>query len=245
VDLYQGCSSQRFEAHPIEQYSRKQTSVSLTLSYYELYPRTDHFFDRSTSSRDTQEVPYDAGLEVLRIIATYQSRASLLQDFAWYEAQHRLDKSNEEAGGGSVTGDSAIPPRQAHYARNDRNQPQQPPSNSGTPPPPPPSSSNTNQQQSQNYIAHERQHSQNSQAYPQFIPPTPPYAQLPSHGFSPSPPPHPHQAQQNQQRQPFRSFWSRGGNGNSPQQYPNGGPQNQQQNYSMNNGQYDGSGLAF
>ncbi|GAA5829877.1 hypothetical protein JCM5353_006100 [Sporobolomyces roseus] len=197
-----------------------------------------------TSSRDTQEVPYDAGLEVLRIIATYQSRASLLQDFAWYEAQHRLDKSNEEAGA-SVVGDSTVPPRQAHYARNDRNQPQQPPSNSGTPPPPAPSSSN---QQSQTYNPHERQHSQNSQAYPQFVPPTPPYSQLPSHGFSPSPPPlHPHQSQQQPgQRQPFRSFWSRGGNGNSPQQFPNGGPQNQnQQQYSMNNGQFDGSGLAF
>jgi len=170
-----------------------------------------------------------------------------LQDFAWYEAQHRLDKSNEEAGA-SVVGDSTVPPRQAHYARNDRNQPQQPPSNSGTPPPPPPSASNSNQQQSQNYMPHERQHSQNSQAYPQFVPPTPPYSQLPSHGFSPSPPPpHPHQSQQQPgQRQPFRSFWSRGGNANSPQQFPNGGPQNQnQQQYSMNNGQYDGSGLAF
>ncbi|ORY55336.1 YT521-B-like domain-domain-containing protein, partial [Leucosporidium creatinivorum] len=33
-----------------------------------------------TSSRDTQEVPYEAGLEVLRILSSYQSRTSLLQD---------------------------------------------------------------------------------------------------------------------------------------------------------------------
>ncbi|KAH8930068.1 YTH-domain-containing protein [Atractiella rhizophila] len=34
-----------------------------------------------TSSRDTQEVLYDAGLEVLRIIATYHSNTSLVQDY--------------------------------------------------------------------------------------------------------------------------------------------------------------------
>lgn len=38
---------------------------------------------RSTSSRDTQEVPYEQGCEVLRILSSYQSRTSLLQDFAW------------------------------------------------------------------------------------------------------------------------------------------------------------------
>lgn len=39
-----------------------------------------------TSSRDTQEVPYEAGCEVLRILATHSSRSTLLQslvgDFA-------------------------------------------------------------------------------------------------------------------------------------------------------------------
>lgn len=40
-----------------------------------------------TSSRDTQEVPYDAGCEVLRILSSFQSRTSLLQDFAWYETR--------------------------------------------------------------------------------------------------------------------------------------------------------------
>jgi hypothetical protein len=49
-----------------------------------------------TSSRDTQEVPYDAGLEVLRVLATYQSRTSLLQDFAWYEARNKIEGQQEE-----------------------------------------------------------------------------------------------------------------------------------------------------
>ncbi|GAA5920186.1 hypothetical protein JCM1841_006636 [Sporobolomyces salmonicolor] len=81
-----------------------------------------------TSSRDTQEVPYEAGLEVLRIIATYQSRTSLLQDFAWYDAQHRH-------GGGPEGGkdDETKPPHQPHYAP--RNQQQAPTSYSPSPPP--------------------------------------------------------------------------------------------------------------
>jgi hypothetical protein len=52
-----------------------------------------------TSSRDTQEVPYDAGLEVLRILSSYQSRTSLLQDLPWYEAklsQGGADKEDDE-----------------------------------------------------------------------------------------------------------------------------------------------------
>ncbi|GAA6001080.1 hypothetical protein JCM10207_007403 [Rhodosporidiobolus poonsookiae] len=53
-----------------------------------------------TSSRDTQEVPYDAGLEVLRIIASYQSRTSLLQDYAWYEASSRLQQAQQAAAAG-------------------------------------------------------------------------------------------------------------------------------------------------
>ncbi|KAK4053113.1 hypothetical protein OIV83_001848 [Microbotryomycetes sp. JL201] len=59
-----------------------------------------------TSSRDTQEVPYDAGLEVLRILATYQSRTSLLQDYAWYEARQAS---------GAV--DDPSEKRQPHYTR--------------------------------------------------------------------------------------------------------------------------------
>ncbi|KAI5479570.1 high-glucose-regulated protein 8 [Pseudohyphozyma bogoriensis] len=60
----------------------------------------------STSSRDTQEVPYAAGLEVLKIISTFQSRTSLLQDFHWYEAR-------TEAGPEGATAPPTHPP---HYA---------------------------------------------------------------------------------------------------------------------------------
>lgn len=40
-----------------------------------------------TNSRDTQELHYDAGCEVLQIFLDHQalSKTSLLQDFAYYE----------------------------------------------------------------------------------------------------------------------------------------------------------------
>ena len=40
-----------------------------------------------TNSRDTQELHYEAGCEVLQIFLDYQtkSKTSLLQDFAYYE----------------------------------------------------------------------------------------------------------------------------------------------------------------
>lgn len=72
-----------------------------------------------TSSRDTQEVPYEAGLEVLRIIANYQNRTSLLQDYAWYEAQFRRNQEHAPAGAGvdaQVQPGEPIPPQPApHY----------------------------------------------------------------------------------------------------------------------------------
>ncbi|KAI9507363.1 YTH-domain-containing protein [Russula earlei] len=40
-----------------------------------------------TNSRDTQELPPDAGQEMLRIFHTHPARTSLLQDFAFYELQ--------------------------------------------------------------------------------------------------------------------------------------------------------------
>lgn len=54
-----------------------------------------------TSSRDTQEVPYEAGLEVLRILSSYQSRTSLLQDLPWYEA--KLSQAGAEKEDGEET----------------------------------------------------------------------------------------------------------------------------------------------
>ncbi|GAA5915657.1 hypothetical protein JCM8208_005908 [Rhodotorula glutinis] len=71
-----------------------------------------------TSSRDTQEVPYDAGLEVLRIIAGYQSRTSLLQDYAWYEAQFRRQQAAGVDGDGAAAAVAQVPIQQIppHYA---------------------------------------------------------------------------------------------------------------------------------
>jgi hypothetical protein len=42
-----------------------------------------------TNSRDTQELPPDAGQEMLRIFHTHPARTSLLQDFAFYEVLSR------------------------------------------------------------------------------------------------------------------------------------------------------------
>ncbi|GAA5941865.1 mRNA-binding phosphate metabolism regulator [Sporobolomyces koalae] len=190
-----------------------------------------------TSSRDTQEVPYDAGLEVLRIIATYQSRASLLQDFAWYEAQHRHDKSSDDAG---TTTDAVVPPRQAHYARNDRNQQNHATSSSSTPA----SVQNSNGVAAATSATSSGYASQAPpQAYPQFVPPTPPYQQHPARGFSPSPQQQ-QQQQQQQQRQPFRSFWQRG---NASQPPPSGHrpPSAGSGSSHSQRGPYDGQGVAF
>lgn len=52
-----------------------------------------------TNSRDTQELEYDAGCEVLQIFLDWQHKAktSLLQDFAYYE---RMSANREGEGGG-------------------------------------------------------------------------------------------------------------------------------------------------
>ncbi|BGP22954.1 high-glucose-regulated protein 8 [Rhodotorula toruloides] len=78
-----------------------------------------------TSSRDTQEVPYDAGLEVLRIIASYSSRTSLLQDYAWYEAQFRRNQQVAGEGQGVSAGDANSPQPPPHYALSSSPQPPQ------------------------------------------------------------------------------------------------------------------------
>lgn len=47
-----------------------------------------------TNSRDTQELHYEAGCEVLQIFLDHQtkSKTSLLQDFAYYEVSHHTRK---------------------------------------------------------------------------------------------------------------------------------------------------------
>ncbi|OXB35952.1 YTH domain family 2 [Cryptococcus neoformans] len=55
-----------------------------------------------TNSRDTQELPYEAGVEVLRIFLDHQtkSKTSLLQDFAYYEqlSVNRQSQSSPQNG---------------------------------------------------------------------------------------------------------------------------------------------------
>ncbi|KAG9047755.1 hypothetical protein FS837_001596 [Tulasnella sp. UAMH 9824] len=54
-----------------------------------------------TNSRDTQELPPEAGQEMLRIFLTHTSRTSLLQDFAFYELQslQKTLTTNQPMGG--------------------------------------------------------------------------------------------------------------------------------------------------
>ncbi|KAN0061790.1 hypothetical protein ACQY0O_005783 [Thecaphora frezii] len=58
-----------------------------------------------TQSRDTQELTADAGREVLRIMAEYQAKTSLLQDFNFYEVQ-----SQQQAALKSQQGQQPQPP---------------------------------------------------------------------------------------------------------------------------------------
>ncbi|CAA0829439.1 evolutionarily conserved C-terminal region 7 [Striga hermonthica] len=43
-----------------------------------------------TNSRDTQEIPYKKGLDMLRIYKSHKSRTSLLDDFMYYENRQRI-----------------------------------------------------------------------------------------------------------------------------------------------------------
>lgn len=60
-----------------------------------------------TQSRDTQELTPEAGREVLRIMAEYGAKTSLLQDFNFYEMQGRPGGS--AAGGGQQQGQQGMP----------------------------------------------------------------------------------------------------------------------------------------
>jgi hypothetical protein len=51
-----------------------------------------------TQSRDTQELPTDGGKEVLRIMAEYQSKTTLLQDWLFYEQQALQQQQRKENG---------------------------------------------------------------------------------------------------------------------------------------------------
>ncbi|KAK0550086.1 hypothetical protein OC846_003795 [Tilletia horrida] len=63
-----------------------------------------------TQSRDTQELPREAGEEVLRIMAEYQARTSLLQDMSFYEMQdQRILPLPAHAGAGGAGGSGMAP----------------------------------------------------------------------------------------------------------------------------------------
>ncbi|CAH7686696.1 YT521-B-like domain-domain-containing protein [Phakopsora pachyrhizi] len=60
-----------------------------------------------TSSRDTQEVPYEKGVQILQIMSSFQSRTSLLQDYAWYE-HNESHKVNQQDNGQFINLSTAI-----------------------------------------------------------------------------------------------------------------------------------------
>ncbi|KAH9966818.1 YT521-B-like domain-containing protein [Russula dissimulans] len=62
-----------------------------------------------TNSRDTQELPPDAGQEMLRIFHSHPARTSLLQDFAFYELQS-LQRMQAQAQAAAATVGTQNPP---------------------------------------------------------------------------------------------------------------------------------------
>lgn len=64
-----------------------------------------------TQSRDTQELTPEAGREVLRIMAEYSAKTSLLQDFNFYEMQARTGGGQLAQQGSAAVGMGGLPPR--------------------------------------------------------------------------------------------------------------------------------------
>lgn len=50
-----------------------------------------------THSRDTQEVPYNQGVQVLRIIHSYRHETSIFDDFQHYENLQKLEDNKKSA----------------------------------------------------------------------------------------------------------------------------------------------------
>ncbi|KAG9044502.1 hypothetical protein FS837_008052 [Tulasnella sp. UAMH 9824] len=69
-----------------------------------------------TNSRDTQELPPEAGQEMLRIFLTHPSRTSILQDFAYYENLANNRPMGYQQAGTAPQQDYPMPARQAHSA---------------------------------------------------------------------------------------------------------------------------------
>lgn len=64
-----------------------------------------------TSSRDTQEVPYDQGCQILMIFSTFNAKTTLLQDLAYYERQM------QQQSGSRSQGHSPQPHSTSHFAQ--------------------------------------------------------------------------------------------------------------------------------
>ncbi|KAJ7578413.1 YT521-B-like domain-containing protein [Mycena floridula] len=80
-----------------------------------------------TNSRDTQELPLDAGQEMLRIFFTHPARTSLLQDFAFYELQamQKLQQSGSSSPISNSSGSMNSPPLHSVPAPQQQQQQQQ------------------------------------------------------------------------------------------------------------------------
>ncbi|CAD6907824.1 unnamed protein product [Tilletia laevis] len=95
-----------------------------------------------TQSRDTQELPREAGEEVLRILAEYQARTSLLQDMSFYEMQDKRHVYQPSAGnlGAPIPGSllpstvGHVPSQQQQHQQSQHQQQQQHPSQAQVPP---------------------------------------------------------------------------------------------------------------
>ncbi|EPQ28660.1 uncharacterized protein PFL1_03963 [Pseudozyma flocculosa PF-1] len=92
-----------------------------------------------TQSRDTQELTPDAGREVLRIMADYQAKTSLLQDFDFYEVQSQQQaafKGQPAAKPAPHRGGSGSGPVIGEQQQHQQQQQQQPRRNNGASPSP-------------------------------------------------------------------------------------------------------------
>ncbi|XP_025203939.1 YTH domain-containing family protein 1 isoform X3 [Melanaphis sacchari] len=91
-----------------------------------------------THSRDTQEVPYNQGVQVLRIIHSYKHETSIFDDFQHYENLQKLEDNKKNAAPLPPSSHSTIkkynhygpvqlndnrPPQQNHYHKDWENKP--------------------------------------------------------------------------------------------------------------------------
>jgi len=72
-----------------------------------------------TNSRDTQEIFYEPGKEVLRIFATYKSKTSILDDFTFYDKRfEQLKEKKMQGADASAVETELVPPTSSRRLRN-------------------------------------------------------------------------------------------------------------------------------